>query len=86
MVKIRFFKKFLHFGKLFTLTSLERRFLPKTPSSSCFGHLLSKRPKHEEDFFQILCASHKVRLLFNFNDLFNSIFFNPQAKGQLISE
>ena len=30
-------------------------------SSSCFVHLLS--PSHEEDFFQNLCASHKVRTL-----------------------
>ena len=32
-------------------------------SSSCFGHLLSKRPKHGEDFFQILCVSQKVQTL-----------------------
>ena len=25
--------------------------------------LLSKRPNHEEDFFQIMCASQKVRIL-----------------------
>ena len=30
-------------------------------SSSCFGYLLSKRPKHEEDFFQTLCVSQKVQ-------------------------
>ena len=32
-------------------------------SSSCFIHLLSKHPNHEQDFFQILCASQKVRTL-----------------------
>ena len=28
--------------------------------------LLSKRQNHEEDFFQIMCASHKVRTLQNY--------------------
>jgi hypothetical protein len=32
-------------------------------SSSYFGHLLSKRPKYEDDFFHILCVSQKVRTL-----------------------
>ena len=36
-------------------------------SSSCFVHLLSKRPNHEEDFFQILCPFQKVRTLIFFH-------------------
>ena len=32
-------------------------------SSSCFERLLSKRPMHKEDFFQILRVSQKFRTL-----------------------
>ena len=56
----------LRFGR-WTDPILSSDFLRSThslkKSSSWFVHLLSKRPNHEKDFFQIMCASQKVRTL-----------------------
>ena len=37
-------------------------------SSSCFVHLLSKSPNHEEDFFEFVCFSESPN--FTTNELF----------------
>ena len=49
------------FIKVRTFWEKHTKFEKKT--SSCIGHLLSKPPDYEEDFFQILCASQNVRTL-----------------------
>ena len=41
------------------MQNLKKKNLPRGCENS--ADLLSKRQKHEEDFFQIMCATQKVR-------------------------